>query len=108
VEFIDNPRHRRSKLVRLTRKGNVRFLAIASTMGDKLSEAHIRKTAEIVRRLGDEAKGRSERLVRSTRLAAHPSSDRSPNSASAYRHRGAGWFIDRCQSDIALARLCHL
>ncbi|MGO8917821.1 MAG: MarR family transcriptional regulator [Stellaceae bacterium] len=22
VEFIDNPRHRRSKLVRLTRKGN--------------------------------------------------------------------------------------
>ena len=65
VEFIDNPRHRRSKLVRLTRKGDARFhqlsarfLAIASTMGADLSEADIRKTAEIVRRLSDEAKGR--------------------------------------------------
>jgi DNA-binding MarR family transcriptional regulator len=77
VEFVDNPRHRRSKLVRLTRKGSVcyremsgRFLAIASTMGDDLSEADIRKTTEIVRRLSDEAKGRSERLPRSKRLAA--------------------------------------
>src|SRR5438093_9838023 len=40
VEFIDNPKHRRSKLVRLTRKGdaryrelNARFLAIAATLG---------------------------------------------------------------------------
>src|SRR5499426_328943 len=64
VEFIDNPRHRRSKLVRLTRKGNsryreltARFLAIASTMGADLSQADIRETAEIVRRLSDEAKG---------------------------------------------------
>ena len=64
VEFIDNPRHRRSKLVRLTRKGNARyrelsarFLAIASTMGADLSEADIRKTTEIVRRLSDEAEG---------------------------------------------------
>lgn len=63
VEFIDNPKHRRSKLVRLTRKGdaryrvlNARFLAIASTMGVALSEADIRKTTEIVRRLSDEAK----------------------------------------------------
>ncbi len=69
VEFIDNPRHRRSKLVRLTPRGDARyrelstrFLAIASTMGIGLSEADIRKTAEIVRRLSDEAKGRSERL----------------------------------------------
>jgi hypothetical protein len=61
--------HRRSKLVRLTRKGDARyrelsarFLAIASTMGDELSEADIRKTSEIVRRLSDEAKGRSERV----------------------------------------------
>jgi DNA-binding MarR family transcriptional regulator len=67
VEFIDNPRHRRSKLVRLTRKGHVRyremsvrFVAIASTMGADLGEADIRKTSEIVRRLSDEAKGRSE------------------------------------------------
>src|SRR5262249_19484124 len=63
VEFIDNPKHRRSKLVRLTRKGNARyrelsarFLAIASTMGADLSEADIRRTTEIVRRLSDEAK----------------------------------------------------
>jgi len=77
VEFIDNPRHRRSKLVRLTRKGNARyreltarFLEIASTMGADLSEAEIRKTTEIVRRLSDEAKRRSERLPRSTTLTA--------------------------------------
>ena len=64
VEFIDNPRHRRSKLVRLTRKGDARFrelsarfLAIASTMGADLSETDIRKTTEIVRRLSDETKG---------------------------------------------------
>jgi len=69
VEFIDNPRHRRSKLVRLTRKGDARyrelsarFLAIASTMGAGLSEADIRKTSEIVRRLSGAAKARSERL----------------------------------------------
>ena len=77
VEFIDNPRHRRSKLVRLTRKGDARyrrmsarFLAIAATMGGDLSEADSRRTAGIVRRLSDEAKGRSERLPRSTRVAA--------------------------------------
>ena len=76
VEFIDNPRHRRSKLVRLTRKGDARyrelsarFLAIASTMGAELSEVDIRKTTEIVRQLSDEAKGRSERLPQSTRPA---------------------------------------
>src|SRR5499426_2634147 len=58
VKFIDNPKHRRSKLVRLTTKGNARyremnarFLKIASTMGAALSEADIRKTAEIVRQL---------------------------------------------------------
>jgi len=58
VEFIDNPRHRRSKLVRLTRKGhtryrelNARLLEIASTMGADLSEVDVRKTTEIVRRL---------------------------------------------------------
>jgi len=68
VEFIDNPRHRRSKLVRLTRKGearyrelNTRFVSIASTMGLALGEADIRKTIEIVRQLSDDAKARSER-----------------------------------------------
>src|SRR6478609_9211361 len=69
VKFIDNPKHRRSKLVALTRKGdaryrelNARFLVIASTMGVALSEADIRKTIEIVRRLSDDVKARSERL----------------------------------------------
>jgi DNA-binding MarR family transcriptional regulator len=77
VEFIDNPQHRRSKLVRLTSKGDARyrewsarFLAIASTMGADSSEADIRKTTEIVRRLSDETKSRSEQLPRSMRLAA--------------------------------------
>src|SRR4029450_13564917 len=77
VEFIDNPRHRRSKLVRLTSKGDaryremsVRFLAIASTMGADLSEADILKTTEVVRRLSDETKGRSQQLPRSISPAA--------------------------------------
>jgi DNA-binding MarR family transcriptional regulator len=75
VAFIDNPRHRRSKLVRLTRKGEARYralsarlLAVAATMGEDLSEADIRKTAGIVRRLSDETKG--ERPARSTELSA--------------------------------------
>lgn len=68
VEFIDNPKHRSSKLVRLTRKGEARYqqlsarlLAIASTMGAKLSEGDIRRTIEIVQVLSDEVSGRSER-----------------------------------------------
>jgi DNA-binding MarR family transcriptional regulator len=70
VEFVDNPRHRRSKLVRLTPKGdaryrdlNARLLEIASTMGGALSEADIRKTTEIVRQMSDDVKARSERLT---------------------------------------------
>jgi DNA-binding MarR family transcriptional regulator len=63
VEFVDNPRHRRSKLVRLTRKGdsdyrrlNVRLLEIASTMGADLNEADIRKSIEVVRQISNETK----------------------------------------------------
>jgi DNA-binding MarR family transcriptional regulator len=69
VKFIDNPRHRRSKLVQLTRKGDARYrelnaelLVIASTMAVALSEADIRKTTGIVRQLSDDVKVRSERL----------------------------------------------
>jgi DNA-binding MarR family transcriptional regulator len=76
VEFVDNARHRKSKLVRLTRKGDARyralsarFLAIASTMGAELTEADIRKTTGIVRRLSDEVKGRSELLLRGNATA---------------------------------------
>ncbi len=68
VKFVDNPKHRRSKLVRLTPKGearyqelNVRLLAIASTMGGALSEADIRKTSEIVRKVSEDVKAWSER-----------------------------------------------
>jgi DNA-binding MarR family transcriptional regulator len=69
VRFINNPKHRRSKLVQLTRKGdaryrelNARLLAIASTMGVTLSEGDIGKATEIVRQLSDDVKTRSERL----------------------------------------------
>jgi DNA-binding MarR family transcriptional regulator len=68
VEFTVNPKHRRSKLVRLTRKGDTRYrelnaqlLLIASGMCSALSEADIRQTTEIVRQLSDDAKARSER-----------------------------------------------
>jgi DNA-binding MarR family transcriptional regulator len=68
VEFIDNPKHRRSKLVQLTPKGdahyrehNARLLSIASTMGAALSAEDIRKATEIVRLLSDDVKVRSER-----------------------------------------------
>src|SRR5262245_59027332 len=78
VEFVENPKHRRSKLVRLTRKGDARyqkltarFLAIASTMDSDLREAEIQKSIQVVRRISDEAKRRSEpRLLRSTTAAA--------------------------------------
>jgi len=70
VEFIENPEHRRSKLVRLTRKGasryrelNARFLAIAATMDIAPSEAEIRETSSIVRQLSDEVKVRSEQSL---------------------------------------------
>jgi DNA-binding MarR family transcriptional regulator len=66
VAFVDNPRHLRSKLVRLTPKGesryrslNARLLSIASTMGASLSEPEIRRTAEVVRRLSEDAGARS-------------------------------------------------
>jgi DNA-binding MarR family transcriptional regulator len=68
VELIDNPRHRRSKRVRLTPKGErryreltARFLAMASTLGAGLRERDVRRTTEILRRLSNEVKGRSDR-----------------------------------------------
>ena len=67
VEFIENPKHQRSKLVRLTPKGAARYheldehlMALASTMGVGLSEADVRGTTAIVRQLSDEVKTRSE------------------------------------------------
>jgi DNA-binding MarR family transcriptional regulator len=70
VQLIDNPKHRRSKLVRLTRKGDAHYrahaaqlLSIASTMGVALSEADVRKTIAIVQQLGSDAKARSGQLA---------------------------------------------
>jgi DNA-binding MarR family transcriptional regulator len=69
VEFIDNPKHRRSKLVRLTAKGDAqyreldaRLLSIASTLGDTLSDADIRRTTGILRQLSNDLTARAERL----------------------------------------------
>ena len=69
VEFINNPKHRRSRLARLTPRGDARyreldarFLTMASTMGVDVGEADIRKTIEIVRQLSDEVKERWEGL----------------------------------------------
>src|SRR5215217_6591280 len=66
VTFVENPKHRRSKLVQLTSKGaahyrelNSRFLELASAIGIALSEADIRRATEIVRALSDDLKPRS-------------------------------------------------
>jgi DNA-binding MarR family transcriptional regulator len=63
VEFVENPKHQRSKLVRLTRKGDARYrelearlLAIASAVGAALSERDVRRTTEILRQLSSELK----------------------------------------------------
>ena len=67
VEFVENPQHQRSKLVRLTRQGDARyreleaqFLAIASTLGAALGEAEIRGATEVVRRVSGDVKARLE------------------------------------------------
>ena len=67
VEFVDNPKHRRSKLVRLTRDGEARYreldsrlLQIASTMGGDLVERDIRGALEIVRKLSRDVEARTK------------------------------------------------
>ena len=64
LEFIDNPKHRRSKLVQLTPEGEARYQEqnaqlqlIASTLCVGLNEWDIRKTSEIMQRLSNEIKG---------------------------------------------------
>ena len=65
VRFVDNPGHRRSKLVRLTARGEAHYraldahlLKIASTLGAALGEPDIRKATGVVRQLSDEVKAR--------------------------------------------------
>jgi DNA-binding MarR family transcriptional regulator len=69
VEFTDNPRHRRSKLVRLTDKGEAHYrelsaglLVAATALGVDLAKADIRRTLATVRQLSDAVKARTERL----------------------------------------------
>lgn len=66
VEFIDNPKHARSKLVRLTPKGSRRFkdlewrlAAIGAGFVEPCSAVELRQAVEIVRRLGADAATRS-------------------------------------------------
>ena len=61
VEFVDNPKHRRSKLVRLTAEGSARYrdltarlLTVASTADPGLGEADVRKASETLRELSDD------------------------------------------------------
>lgn len=70
VEFIDNPKHQRSKLVRLTPQGDARYrdlnaqlLSIALTLGVDLNEADVRKTTETVQHLCDDVKVHSTRYA---------------------------------------------
>ena len=72
VTFVANPKHQRSMLVQLTRKGdaryrelNARFLVLAGTMSTAVSEANIRKTASTVRQLSEDVKALySGRVIR--------------------------------------------
>ena len=71
VRFVENPRHKRSMLVELTRKGQARyramnatFLRMASTLSADLDEADVRRTIEGVRKLSADVK---ERVGRSGR-----------------------------------------
>lgn len=65
VEFVDNPKHQRSKLVQLTRKGdahyrklNERLLSIASEMGRSLDRAEVQRAIDVLRTLSDEVMAR--------------------------------------------------
>jgi len=70
VDFVDNPRHRRSKLVRLTPKGEAdyreleaRFLKICAAMGGALTAAEIRQASKIVRQVSEDAKTPPDELL---------------------------------------------
>lgn len=69
VEFVDNPKHRRSKLVRLTPQGDARYrelndrlLVAASMMSVAVREKDIRQATDVVRQLSDDVKATAEQL----------------------------------------------
>jgi DNA-binding MarR family transcriptional regulator len=66
VEFVENPRHRRSQLVRLTSVGEAHhrelsasLLSLSSTLAVHLGEPEIRRTIEILQQLSEDVKERS-------------------------------------------------
>jgi DNA-binding MarR family transcriptional regulator len=70
VTFVANPKHQRSMLVKLTRKGdaryrelNARFLVLAGAMSTAVSEADIRNTTSTVRQLSEDVKALYSRRV---------------------------------------------
>lgn len=61
VAFVENPKHRRSKLVRLTPEGEARYrelsgrlLEIASAVSTGFDEEEVRRSAELLRRLSEQ------------------------------------------------------
>jgi DNA-binding MarR family transcriptional regulator len=67
VRFVENPKHRTSMLVELTRSGQARYramhatlLSMASTMGGALTEAEVRRASEVVRQLSEDAKSAAQ------------------------------------------------
>ena len=69
VRFVENPKHLRSKLVQLTKKGetryheqNVQFLRISSTLGEALGVGDLRRTTAVLRQLSEDVKARAESL----------------------------------------------
>lgn len=74
VEFVDNPNHLRSMLVRLTRKGarryrelDARLVALGTTMAHGVSESDVRRTTAIVRQLSADVAGGNGKLERGVR-----------------------------------------
>ena len=68
VQFIDNPKHRRSKLCAADAQRRCALprarspAPFASTMCVALGEPDVRRTIDVVRQLSDHVKARSERL----------------------------------------------
>ena len=104
VRFIDNPRHRRSKLVQLTAKGqsryralNAQLLGMAATMAVARGETDIRQTSAIVRQLSDEV---SVAAKDRQRIGAGGAARRREHGESpgGDQHRGSERHAQRIQS----------
>lgn len=61
VEFVDNPAHRRSKLVRLTPEGEAAYVeitarleALCASLAPRYDEGELRTTAAVLRRLRED------------------------------------------------------